>query len=111
MISSLRSLFLRLQAIFVGWLLLLKTSYATAVLVMPSRVLVSDPISEKGVELLNAHPDITADFKVGLAPEELLSIIGEYDALMVRSQTKVTPEVFAAASKLKASGPRRSRRR
>lgn len=71
---------------------------------MPSRVLVSDPISEKGVELLNAHPDITADFKVGLAPEELLSIIGEYDALIVRSQTKVTPEVFAAASKLKAVG-------
>ncbi|MBT6400866.1 MAG: phosphoglycerate dehydrogenase [Verrucomicrobia bacterium] len=95
---------MRLQAIFVGWLLPLKTSYATAVLVMPSRVLVSDPISEKGVELLNAHPDITADFKVGLAPEELLSIIGEYDALIVRSQTKVTPEVFAAASKLKAVG-------
>ena len=95
---------MRLQAIFVGWLLLLKSSYATAVRVMPSRVLVSDPISEKGVELLNAHPDITADFKVGLAPEELLSIIGEYDALIVRSQTKVTPEVFAAASKLKAVG-------
>lgn len=71
---------------------------------MPSRVLVSDPISEKGVELLNAHPDITADFKVGLSPEELLSIIGEYDALIVRSQTKVTPEIFAAATKLKAVG-------
>jgi len=71
---------------------------------MPSRVLVSDPISEKGVELLNAHPDITADFKIGLPPEELLSIIGEYDALIVRSQTKVTAEVFAAATKLKAVG-------
>jgi D-3-phosphoglycerate dehydrogenase len=71
---------------------------------MPSRVLVSDPISEKGVELLNAHPDITADFKVGLSPGELLEIIGEYAALVVRSQTKVTPEVFAAASKLKAIG-------
>lgn len=71
---------------------------------MPSRVLVSDPISEKGVELLNAHPDITADFKTGLAPEELLKIIGDYDALIVRSQTKVTPEVFAAARKLKAVG-------
>ena len=71
---------------------------------MKSRVLVSDPISEKGVELLNAHPEITADFKVGLSPDELLEIIGEYDALVVRSQTKVTPEVFAAASKLKAIG-------
>ncbi|MDP0489853.1 MAG: phosphoglycerate dehydrogenase [Verrucomicrobiota bacterium JB023] len=71
---------------------------------MANRVLVSDPISEKGVDLLNAHPDITADFKVGLSPEELLSIIGEYDALVVRSQTKVTPEVFAAAKNLKVVG-------
>ena len=71
---------------------------------MATRVLVSDPISEKGVELLNAHPEITADFKTGLPPEELLSIIGEYDALVVRSQTKVTPEVFAAAKKLRAVG-------
>ena len=71
---------------------------------MPSRVLVSDPISEVGVELLNAHPDITADFKVGLSPEELIKIIGEYDALIVRSQTKVTAEVLAAATKLKAVG-------
>lgn len=71
---------------------------------MPSRVLVSDPISEKGVELLNAHPDITADFKVGLSPAELINIIGEYDALIVRSQTKVTAEVLAAATKLKAVG-------
>jgi len=71
---------------------------------MPSRVLVSDPISEVGVELLNAHPDITADFKVGLSPDELIKIIGEYDALIVRSQTKVTAEVLAAATNLKAVG-------
>ncbi|NNC90578.1 MAG: phosphoglycerate dehydrogenase [Akkermansiaceae bacterium] len=68
------------------------------------RVLVSDPISERGVELLNAHPGITADFKTGLSPEELLGIIGDYDALVVRSQTKVTAEVFAAAGKLRAVG-------
>jgi len=68
------------------------------------RVLVSDPISELGVELLNAHPDITADFKIGLSPAELIAIIGDYDALVVRSQTKVTPEVLAAATKLKAVG-------
>ena len=68
------------------------------------RVLVSDPISETGVELLNAHPDITADFKTGLAPEELISIIGDYDALVVRSQTKVTNEVLTAAGKLRAVG-------
>lgn len=71
---------------------------------MAHRVLVSDPISEKGVELLNAHPDITADFQTGLSPEELLKIIADYDALIVRSQTKVTPEVLAAGTRLKAVG-------
>ena len=68
------------------------------------RVLVSDPISEKGVEALAAAPDINVDVKTGLPPEELLKIIGDYDALVVRSQTKVTSEVFAAAKKLKAVG-------
>ncbi|MGE9266672.1 MAG: phosphoglycerate dehydrogenase [Verrucomicrobiales bacterium] len=71
---------------------------------MAHRVLVSDPISQIGVDLLNAHPDISADFKTGLSPEELLSIIGDYDALVVRSQTKVTAEVLAAAPKLRAVG-------
>ncbi|MGJ8657182.1 MAG: phosphoglycerate dehydrogenase [Akkermansiaceae bacterium] len=68
------------------------------------RILVSDPISEKGVDAINAHPDLTADFKTGLSPEELIAIIGEYDGLVVRSQTKVTREVLAAATKLKVIG-------
>lgn len=71
---------------------------------MAHRVLVSDPISEKGVELLNAHPDIEADFNTGLSPEELIAIIGDYEGLVVRSQTKVTPEVLAAAKNLKVIG-------
>ncbi|GAA5482860.1 phosphoglycerate dehydrogenase [Haloferula sargassicola] len=68
------------------------------------RVLVSDPISEKGVEALAAAPGIDVDVNTGLPPEELLKIIGDYDALVVRSQTKVTAEVLAAAKKLKAVG-------
>ena len=68
------------------------------------RVLVSDPISEKGVEALASAPDISVDVNTGLAPEELLKIIGDYHGLVVRSQTKVTPEVFAAAKNLKAIG-------
>ncbi len=68
------------------------------------RVLVSDPISEKGVEALAAAPGIDVDVNTGLPPEEFLKIIGDYDALVVRSQTKVTAEVFAAAKKLKAVG-------
>ncbi|MFT4175047.1 MAG: phosphoglycerate dehydrogenase [Luteolibacter sp.] len=68
------------------------------------RVLVSDPISEKGVDALRSSPEISVDVKTGLAPEELLEIIGDYHGLVVRSQTKVTAEVFAAAKNLKAIG-------
>jgi D-3-phosphoglycerate dehydrogenase len=68
------------------------------------RVLVSDPISEKGVEALRSSPEITVDVNTGLKPEELLKIIGDYHGLVVRSETKVTPAVFAAAKNLKAIG-------
>ena len=54
------------------------------------RVLVSDPISEKGVEALRSSPEISVDVNTGLKPEELLKIIGDYHGLVVRSQTKVT---------------------
>jgi D-3-phosphoglycerate dehydrogenase / 2-oxoglutarate reductase len=68
------------------------------------RVLVSDPISEKGVDALRSAPGISVDVNTGLKPEELLKIIGDYHGLVVRSQTKVTAEVFAAAKNLKAIG-------
>lgn len=68
------------------------------------RVLVSDPISEKGVEALAAAPGISVDVKTGLKPDELLQIIGDYHGLVVRSETKVTAEVLAAAKNLKAVG-------
>jgi len=68
------------------------------------RVLVSDPISEKGVDALRSAPEIAVDVNTGLKPDELLAIIGDYHGLVVRSQTKVTPEVFAAAKNLKAIG-------
>jgi D-3-phosphoglycerate dehydrogenase len=68
------------------------------------RVLVSDPISDKGVEALRSAPGITVDVNTGLKPDELLGIIGNYHGLVVRSQTKVTREVFEAAKNLKAIG-------
>lgn len=68
------------------------------------RVLVSDPISEKGVEALRSTPNITVDVNTGLAPDELKKIIGQYHGLVVRSQTKVTREILAAATNLKAIG-------
>ncbi len=68
------------------------------------RVLVADPISEKGVDALRSAPEISVDVNTGLKPDELLKIIGDYHGLVVRSETKVTPEVFAAAKNLKAIG-------
>ena len=68
------------------------------------RVLVSDPISEKGVDALRSAPEISVDVNTGLKPDELLKIIGDYHGLVVRSETKVTAAVFAAAKNLKAIG-------
>jgi D-3-phosphoglycerate dehydrogenase / 2-oxoglutarate reductase len=67
-----------------------------------SKVLVSDPIDQAGIDILSQVAQV--DVKTGLKPEELLAIISEYDAIMIRSETRVTKEVIAAASKLKIIG-------
>ena len=64
-----------------------------------ARVLVADPIATEGVELLGSGSEV--DVKHGLNPRELLEVIGSYDALVVRSETKVTPEVVEAAKSLR----------
>ncbi|MFC4769192.1 phosphoglycerate dehydrogenase [Effusibacillus consociatus] len=68
------------------------------------RVLVSDPISEQGLGKLLEADDIQVDIKTGLPEEELCSIIGEYDALLVRSQTRVTSKVLDHAGRLRVIG-------
>lgn len=68
------------------------------------KVLVSDPLAEAGIAKLRAIADITVDVKTGLKPEELKAIIGEYDALAVRSETKVTSDILGAANKLQIIG-------
>lgn len=67
-----------------------------------SRILVADPIAEDGVERLRAAGEV--DVSTGLTREQLVERIGGYDALVVRSETKVTAEIFAAATKLKVVG-------
>lgn len=68
------------------------------------KVLVSDPISDMGIQQLYDASDIAVEKKTGLSEDELVAIIGEYDALLVRSQTKVTERIMAAGSKLKVIG-------
>lgn len=67
------------------------------------KVLVSDKISEKGVEILK-KAGLTVDVKTGLKPDELKSCIGEYHGLVIRSATKVTAEIIEAAKNLKVIG-------
>src|SRR6202140_4546134 len=68
------------------------------------RVLLSDSLSPQGIDVLKRHPQISVDIKTGLSPSELAGIIGSYDALMVRSATKVTREVIDRANALKIIG-------
>jgi D-3-phosphoglycerate dehydrogenase len=62
------------------------------------KVLIADELSEEGIKILQPHAEV--DVKTGLKPEELIAIIGDYDALLVRSQTKVTADVIKAGKKL-----------
>lgn len=68
------------------------------------KVLVSDPISDMGIQQLMDASDVIVDKKPGLSEDELVGIIGEYDALLVRSQTKVTEKIMAAGTQLKVIG-------
>ncbi|GGF87626.1 phosphoglycerate dehydrogenase [Paenibacillus abyssi] len=68
------------------------------------KVLVSDPISDMGIQQLMDAQDISVDKKPGLSEDELVAIIGQYDALLVRSQTRVTERVMEAGKQLKVVG-------
>ncbi|HEY9825957.1 MAG TPA: NAD(P)-dependent oxidoreductase, partial [Stenomitos sp.] len=66
------------------------------------KVLVSDPIDQVGIKLLEQVAQV--DVRTNLSPEELVQVIAEYDALMIRSGTRVTQEVIEAGEKLKIIG-------
>ncbi|MCX6013691.1 MAG: phosphoglycerate dehydrogenase [Chloroflexi bacterium] len=69
---------------------------------MNKRVLVTDPIATEGIEKLKAGADV--DVKLGIKPEELIKIIGDYDALVVRSETKVKADIISVGKKLQVIG-------
>ncbi len=68
------------------------------------RVLVSDSMAPEVAEILGNAPGIKVDVKTGMKPDELKAVIKDYDALVVRSSTKVTAEIIEAAVKLSAIG-------
>jgi D-3-phosphoglycerate dehydrogenase len=67
------------------------------------KVLVSDNLSEEGVKILK-DAGLTVDVKTGMKPEELKSVIGEYNGIVIRSATKLTADVLDAAENLKVIG-------
>lgn len=66
------------------------------------KVLIADRIDKEGIEFLRQHVDVTVE--PGLKPEDLKAKIGDYDALVVRSQTKVGAEIIERGEKLKVIG-------
>ena len=69
------------------------------------KIVVCDPISTKGIALLQQRPEFEVVVLPKRLPEpELLTVVADATALLVRSETKVTPKVIEAAPKLRAVG-------
>ncbi|MGH2697608.1 MAG: phosphoglycerate dehydrogenase [Actinomycetota bacterium] len=66
------------------------------------RVLVTEKLSAAGLERLREHLEV--DVRTDLTPEELVAAIGPYDALVIRSATRVDASVIEAAENLKVIG-------
>ncbi len=72
---------------------------------MAPKVLVSDKLSETAVQIFKDRGiDVTFDPSIGKDKEKLLSVIGDYDGLAIRSATKVTEKIIAGADNLKVVG-------
>jgi D-3-phosphoglycerate dehydrogenase len=67
------------------------------------KVLISDKLAPEAIAIFE-QAGLEVDFKPGLTPEEQIAIIGDYDGLAIRSATKVTADMLAAAKKLKVVG-------
>ncbi|MGO1421740.1 MAG: phosphoglycerate dehydrogenase, partial [Staphylococcus equorum] len=65
------------------------------------KILVSDPISPEGLKSLIDHKDFEVEINTELNESELVEKIGDYQGLIVRSQTQVTAEMIEAAPNLK----------
>ena len=69
---------------------------------MSFNILISDGLAQAGIDLLKAAGQVTVDPKI--TPDALLGALPEYDALIVRSRTKVNTQVVSAGRRLKVIG-------
>lgn len=68
------------------------------------RVLLADKLAPEGVRILAEAEGVDVDDRAGIEPEELKSAIPAYDALIVRSRTRVTAEILSAGNRLRVVG-------
>lgn len=66
------------------------------------KILISDPLAQEGLKLLQSKAEV--DVKLRLPPQDLEQIIPAYDALVVRSETKVTDKIIQAGTRLQVIG-------
>ena len=69
-----------------------------------TKILVSDPLAQEGIKILEGEKSFKVDIKPKLPPAELKKLIKDYHALIVRSATKVTSDIISNADNLKVIG-------
>lgn len=71
---------------------------------MTYRILIADKLGQAGLDRLDQMADITYDLRTGLNKDELLAIMPDYDAVIVRSDTRLDADLIAAGTRLKVIG-------
>ncbi len=65
------------------------------------KILITDKLAQEGIDLINSMEDFEAVVNLGISEDELSKIIGDYEGLIIRSATTVTPNVLENSGKLK----------
>ncbi len=68
------------------------------------KILITDPLAKDGIEKLKTEKQFQVDERQKLPPAELKKLIKDYDAILVRSETKLTKDIIECADKLKVIG-------
>jgi D-3-phosphoglycerate dehydrogenase / 2-oxoglutarate reductase len=71
---------------------------------MTYKILIADKLGQAGLDLLDQMADMTYDFRPGLSKEALLPLMPDYDAVIVRSDTRLDADLIAAGTRLKVIG-------
>src|SRR3989339_2207531 len=65
------------------------------------RILISDKLAKEGIDLLKSMDGVEVVVKTGMNEDELSNVIGEYDGIIIRSDSKITAKVLEKSGKLK----------